>query len=114
MSIKLFKSTMTILGIVSTIQNVLGAVDLDISMSKGITSLKTTPIYDPLHTYILYGFGIVALLGMAALAKCGGANFLGHVIGSPHTSADGWKGALSCIIFIVFFIATIGWYQWAM
>jgi hypothetical protein len=100
---KLFKPMIVILAIYSTVSTALGAVDLNVSLSSGVQSLQGTPIYDPLHQYLLYGLGLVALLGVAALIKCGGANFFGHVIGSPQTSAAGWKGALSVIIFLVFF-----------
>jgi hypothetical protein len=111
---RLLKPTISILAIYSTVSTALGAVDLNVSLSSGVQSLQGTPIYDPLHQYILYGLGLVALLGVAALIKCGGANFFGHVIGSPQTSAAGWKGALSVIIFLVFFVTMIGWYEWAM
>lgn len=83
-------------------------------MSEGVKALSETPIYNQLRKYILYAMGLVACLGLAALIKCGGANFFGHVIGSPQTSAAGWKGALSVIIFMVFFVAMISWYSWAM
>lgn len=91
---------------------VLGAVELqNFSFEKGVQEVhNTASLGTTLDKALLLVAGVVILLGVIAIMKCGGASFLGLTFGHPHSAVDGIIGMIAGIFVGMMMIMMVGVY----